>query len=809
MTKSNFRLIAAFFVTMYPEELSVAGPVGMAARRLEGFLVACIETYSKECIMKKPKSGKKKLKITLIILFIFVILGIAGGFLMKEVFYKDMGKGTMSNEEANRLIRYLSLNEYEYSDRMGSSFTVASAKNLLDAAHISYDQVHVSLQYKPGFMPLTKKEFETLYDDMIELLELERLSCRNLYIYEIDSANDEEIDGVIYELVSTNEGNFYMEKDYGMDHSNEGKVVEVYVSNNEIILCLGDSSHAVTISNAYASKVSGEILYAYAGGTMREFPISKTDTINEKTQSCLCDIEYSNQGVESIHDLSDKLMEVKVTSCGNGVVTVDGSDTPMLLSDMFYVYRVKGGFKVSQSPGTLIGYEKVSLLVQDNVVEAAVLTEDIYSKNIRVLIGTTDYTGYYHDKVFVSSDAPFTISYGETVDEYEAGEQVEFRNGSDELATGTAKIQSKNPDGKITLSGIERQCGSPSYRGIIELSKRDEGVIVINELSVEEYLYGVLPSEMPVSYNIEALKAQAICARAYAYRQMESDVYAEYGAHLDDSVASQVYNNAAEDEKAIYAVDDTYGVVPCYGDEVIEAFFFSTSCGTTSSNSVVWGGIQKPYLLDTMENELNDIANLSNEDSFQSFIDGELGTGFFEEKEPFYRWNITFNNSQINNTINNHLYERIQAMPDNILAKNASGSYEKKAIKSVGEVQDILVTKRGKSGIIEEMEIIGSEDTILVKGQTNVRALLSPEETVIYKQDGSTVTGWTSLPSAYFYVVKNGNTFALHGGGFGHGVGMSQNGANDMAALGYTATDIIEHYYTAVELKDMYELMGK
>ncbi len=759
--------------------------------------------------MRDSKTAKKRGKIWIFLLVLFVIFGLVGGIVIKELFFNNDETGSVSNQEANRLIRYLSLSDYEYSDRLGSSFTVEDAKKLIQAANISEDKLHVTLKHKPGFMPLTREEFVSVYNDLIQLLNLERLSCRDLYIYGIDSANDEEIDGVSYEMINTNEGNFYMEKDYGMSHSYENKVVEVYVSNNEIILCLGESDNTVTIHNSYATKISDRTLYVYAGGTMRELALDENADIKKDLKACLCDVTYSNKGVEGITDLTSKLTDSKVTACGDGVLTIEGSDTPALLSDDFYVYRVKGGFKASTSPGTLIGYEKVSLYIKDNVVEAAVLTEDIYSKNIRVLIGTTGYTGYYHDKVFVTSDTPFTISYGEKVDEYEAGERVEFRNGSKELTDGSAKIRSKNPDGKITLTGIERQCGAPSYRGTIELSKRDEGVVVINELPVEEYLYGVVPSEMPVSYNIEALKAQAICARAYAYRQMESDVYAEYGAHLDDSVESQVYNNVAEDEKAIYAVDDTYGVVPCYNDEVIEAFFFSTSCGTTSSNSVVWGGTQRPYLLDTMENELNDIANLSDEQSFQSFINGKLGTDFFEENEPFYRWNIKFSQAQIDNAINNHLYERIEAMPENILAKNAEGTYDKKSIRSVGTVKDIVVTKRGKSGIIEEMEIVGSEDTILVKGQNNIRTLLSPEETTICKQDGSTVNGWNSLPSAYFYVVNDGNGFSLYGGGFGHGVGMSQNGANDMAAMGYTAKAIIEHYYTAVELKDMYQLMGK
>ena len=92
-------------------------------------------------------------------------------------------------------------------------------------------------------------------------------------------------------------------------------------------------------------------------------------------------------------------------------------------------------------------------------------------------------------------------------------------------------------------------------------------------------------------------------------------------------------------------------------------------------------------------------------------------------------------------------------------------------------------------------------------GQANARALFSPENVVIRKQDGSTLEGWTSLPSAYFYIDFD-EDYTINGGGFGHGVGMSQNGANDMAKIGYMATDIISHYYSGVELKDMYQIIG-
>lgn len=763
--------------------------------------------------MNRQKKIKKKSKpLFKIVLFLLVVFGIFGGIWFKAVFIDKGTSGTMSNEEANRLISYLGINDYEYIDRLGSSFTVKSAKKLLKAANVSVDKVDMKIEKLPGFVTLTRKQFVSIYETLVQELAIDRLQNLTLYIYDIDNTNDKEIDGVVYEVVSTSAGDYYMEKDYGLDSAYVGKIVNLYVSNNEIILCLGESDESITIKNAYVSKVLEEdgnkLLLSYVNGRMQKFLLAFRAEVDENVKECLCDINITNKGVTGVTDHTKDLVSAKVTAYEEGILTVEGYEAPLYLSDMFNVYKVNGTFKAMQSAGTLIGYDNVSLYIVEGMVEAALITEEIYTKNIRVLINNSDFSSYYHDGVMITSDTAFTISYGTQVKEYEAGKQLQFRNGSEELKEGNARITSKEEDGRITISSIKRQQGSPSYRGTIELCKDDKGVLVINELPVEEYLYGVVPSEMPVSYEKEALKAQAICARAYAYRQMESEKYTEYGAHLDDSISSQVYNNAEEDEKANYAVDDTYGVVPCYNNQVIEAFFFSTSCGATSNNSVVWGGNQEPYLLDTMETELNDMANLSNEESFRNFIDGKLGTGFIEEEEPFFRWKAEFTKEELGAAINAHLYERIVAMPENILAKNADGKYEKKELSSIGEVISIEITKRGESGIIEEMVIKGTEEQLLIKGQANARALLSPENITIQKQDGSTISGWTSLPSAYFY-IDDADGFVIHGGGFGHGVGMSQNGANDMAKLGYTAKDIIEHYYTAVELKDMYEMMEK
>ncbi len=754
---------------------------------------------------------KKKHTVLIILLLCLAFVGVIGGVLIKLGYFGKVSDYLMPTDEANRLISYLGISEFDYTDRWGSSFTVKDTKDLVDSVNVGYDKLDVSLSGKPGFLPVTRHQFESVYETLIQELEIDRLAYKSIYIYEVSEDEDVILDGVAYELIKTSDGDYYMEKEYGFPLDYVGKAVNVYVSNNEIILCLGESTSDVLIANAYAvgSEEENNKMYLniYVNSSKHKLELSSGYNIDVPEQGILCDLVLTKGRVTNLTDYSGELVETKILSYADGLVTADGYEDELYLSENFNVYKINGAFKASQSAGTLIGYDKVSLYVKDNVIEAALLTDNINSKNIRVLISNSDYSSYYHGQVAITSDTDYTVTYGDNVEEYSAGERILFSNGSEQLKGGPARISSKEEDGRITVANIERQNGFPSYRGTIELSRDDNGVMIINELPIEQYLYGVLPSEMPVYFEMEALKAQAICARAYAYRQMESDKYSQYGAHLDDSIECQVYNNVSEDERAIYAVDDTYGIVPCYDDEVIEAFFFSTSCGATSSNSAVWGGNQEPYLLDTMENELNDIANLSDEQNFEDFIDGNLGTDFIEAEEPFFRWNVVYSAKELGDTINAHLYERIQAMPEYILAKNSSGRFEKKSISSIGDLVSIEVTKRGPSGIVEEMLITGSSETIRVTGQANARALLCPDNVTIYKQDGSPVTGWKTLPSAYFYIAED-NGYTIKGGGFGHGVGLSQNGANDMAKLGYMATDIIAHYYSGTVIKDMYQMTG-
>lgn len=156
------------------------------------------------------------------------------------------------------------------------------------------------------------------------------------------------------------------------------------------------------------------------------------------------------------------------------------------------------------------------------------------------------------------------------------------------------------------------------------MSKESDGLLLINELDVEDYLTRVVPSEMPSNYELEALKAQAVCARTYAYRQIKANAYSRYGAHVDDSTNYQVYNNTESSERTNLAVKETDGKIVYYNDTPAETYYFSTSCGY-STDGTIWGASKDevPYLKGIGLTEKKKIPDLTDNDTFLKFIQGQ------------------------------------------------------------------------------------------------------------------------------------------------------------------------------------------
>lgn len=398
--------------------------------------------------------------------------------------------------------------------------------------------------------------------------------------------------------------------------------------------------------------------------------------------------------------------------------------------------------------------------------------------SIRVIL--TNGGDYYQSYVEFTCNTGFSVNTDGKIKKYNADELVSY--GSDSKASSII-VQPDSADGRITVSSLSKSGGTPSYHGVLDISRDSSGYMIVNQVGIEDYLCAVVSSEVSSSYSKEALKAQAICARGFAYRKLGSN-YRGYNADLDDTTACQVYNNSPETDNSIAAVQETVGIVPTYDGEIINAVYFSTSCGTTTTSDQVWGGYM-PYTCTRIQNTSLDVPYFSDEAAFRDFMDGKTDTDVVERDLPMYRWTVTYTEDEMRSAIENGL-------------ARCSGV----SATSVGKIKKIEVSSRDDSGLVKEVTITGSDGTVVVSGQSNIRVLFATDGKVITEQDGSELTGWTGVPSNFYYVKKDNDSgmYTLKGGGYGHGVGMSQNGANELAKRGYTCGEIISHYYNGAVL---------
>ncbi len=150
-----------------------------------------------------------------------------------------------------------------------------------------------------------------------------------------------------------------------------------------------------------------------------------------------------------------------------------------------------------------------------------------------------------------------------------------------------ARVFTERPGGRVIVDG-------KPYRGAMILKPAEDGISVVNELGLEEYLYGVLPLEMSRDWPLEALKAQAVIARSYAVYNLGR--FGLSGFDLSSDQRSQVYDGSgAEDPRTIQAVDQTVGQVLAYHGTILNAYFHACCGGHTASAESIWGTGPDPY----------------------------------------------------------------------------------------------------------------------------------------------------------------------------------------------------------------------
>ena len=424
-----------------------------------------------------------------------------------------------------------------------------------------------------------------------------------------------------------------------------------------------------------------------------------------------------------------------------------------------------------------------------------------FDEMIRILIMTQDFKGIYHSELKITCSDGMIVESDGKVSEYEPGSQYVL-DIHDLKTDGNITISGKN-NGRLLIENIARN--SPAqYRGKLYCYPEADGIVVINELPVEEYLYGVIPSEMPSSYPEEALKAQAICARTYTYFHKQSYAYPQWQANMDDSIAFQVYMNCVEDSRTCKAVDDTKDEILTYKNAIVQSFYYSTSSGL-NGGAGVWKDhleAEDGYLKET-GCEIYAANNDEGEAAYKEYIDNGNPEDV-EYGEAWYRWRYKKSlDAEAVKDMLGRLYRMSLSQPQKVRIRSQYFPTEK--IKEEDQIVDIRILNRRKSGLVTAIMIETKQFRVSVMSQHAIRqAFGCPGDSVI-KKDGTSYAMGDTLPSAYFYIQKeydntgesgdNLNQIIIYGAGLGHGCGMSQNGAKCLAGRGLTAEEILAYYY--------------
>lgn len=351
-------------------------------------------------------------------------------------------------------------------------------------------------------------------------------------------------------------------------------------------------------------------------------------------------------------------------------------------------------------------------------------------------------------------------------------------DGFSQNATKGFELQELTGDG---LSLVKISNGH-TYRGSFFLKPNGSKIEIINFLDMEDYLKGVVPSEMPASWPKEALKAQAISARSYAANTMM----------LTSTASSQVYRGySGEDARTNAAIQETAGLLVKYNGKPIQTFFFSTSGGRTANVGDVWNSNQKdfPYLV-------------SVDDPYES--------------SPYSNWSETFPSETL---LKSFGFTDLTAQIKDITLSKTGANGEVRGVTLKTSVGDKTVT--GNESVIRKLFPVANANVynqlysnwfdakVNGTGSSIDLSVQTPSgNTPIGEMKGQkvqTANGEITLTDSNVSIqTSNGivnnegtgiNSVTLNGKGWGHRIGMSQYGAKGFAERGWTAEQILTHYF--------------
>ena len=551
--------------------------------------------------------------------------------------------------------------------------------------------------------------------------------------------------------------------------------LSVLLRDGELIHVQKDKGQNTLYRNVWILDGDSQGLMVYIGDIQRRIPFRKNYKKTDELIGNLADLTMDRGKITKVSVKKERISG-KVLSVQAGSIELEGYGTVPLDTE-YKVLKTYGDVKRQQLSDILVGSENQEFIVAKGKICAAIKEREDAADRIRVLIMGNGFESRYHEKIEITCPGSIKKIQGDSETMLDPASVISVTSGD---GTCSERLILEPQDGsELTVNSLVRAQGTPSYGGRLEILDTENGLVLVNEIDLEAYLKKVIPSEMPSSYEKEALKAQAVCARTYAFVQSRSNSYSEYGAQIDDSTQFQVYNNVDPDEKTAQAVQETYGKMLYYNENPITAYYFSTSCGTTT-NASIWDSDPEdtPYLRCLSLQTARSRLSFASEEAFASFIK-KKDFPAYDASYPLYRWNFRTNGT--------------------IIASHVGG---------VGKITGVSVTERGPGGVAMKLLVKGSEGETTISGQNAIRSALGDASLTLTLMDGKTSDGWSLLPSGFLAIEETGTDeqgvvqFRVYGGGYGHGVGMSQNGAQGMAKAGMGYEEILKYFYDGVTIEE-------
>ena len=336
------------------------------------------------------------------------------------------------------------------------------------------------------------------------------------------------------------------------------------------------------------------------------------------------------------------------------------------------------------------------------------------------------------------------------------------------------EVEITSTNNLVRVNTTDKPQNARLYGGSLELQPNAHGEFtLVNHVPLETYLRGVVPYEIGANAPAQAVAAQTIIARTYALRNLRRFAVDDY--QLCATVHCQVYKGLNDaNPTSDRAIAKTAGLVLTYENELIDALYSSTTGGITAGFEDTWNGAARPYLQPVIDapNPIWDLVKypLNNEETFRRFI--SMTQGFNETvRKGVFRWNKTRSIADLNQDLRKYLRKTRHPLAD------------------FNTIKSMQVQRRSRSGRILALTIETDKGKLQLHKNEIRSALEPPRSTFFYLQP--------------IYQDAKLDGYAFIGGGFGHGVGLSQYGSYNLANLGWSAERILAFYYPQTEIKPL------